>query len=126
VLLSAQGMDLAAIAKVPFSTWGLPELAGFLVAEGADRRHQPRGHLYAIADGEVIPEGGEPEVIFCADEFGPLNLQPRPGRQWAAVSGKSKEPGREPRPAALVVRTVIRCPQVPQVMMPRRTCSAGP
>ena len=32
------------------------------------------------------------------DEFGPLNLQPRPGRQWAAVSGKDKEPGREPRP----------------------------
>jgi hypothetical protein len=22
-------------------------------------------HLYAIADGEVIPEGGEPEVVFC-------------------------------------------------------------
>jgi hypothetical protein len=32
------------------------------------------------------------------DEFGPLNLQPRPGRQWAAVSGKKKEPGRAPRP----------------------------
>ena len=51
-------------------------------------------HLYAIADGEVIPEPGKPEVIFCVDEFGPLNLQPRPGRQWAAVSGKSEEPGR--------------------------------
>jgi transposase len=54
-------------------------------------------HLYAIADGEVIPEPGEPEVIFCVDEFGPLNLQPHPGRQWAAVSGKCKEPGRRPR-----------------------------
>ncbi len=54
-------------------------------------------HLYAIADREVIPEPGEPEVIFC-DESGPLNLQPRPGRQWAAVSGKNKEPGRKPRP----------------------------
>ena len=32
------------------------------------------------------------------DEFGPLNLQPRPGRQWSAVSGKKKEPGRAPRP----------------------------
>jgi hypothetical protein len=32
------------------------------------------------------------------DEFGPLNLQPRPGRQWAAISGKGKEPGRKPRP----------------------------
>ena len=56
------------------------------------------GHLYAIADGEVSPEPGEPGVIFCVDEFGPLNLQPRPGRQWAAVSGKRKEPGRQPRP----------------------------
>jgi transposase len=32
----------------------------------------------AIADREVVPEEGEPEVIFCVDEFGPLNLQPRP------------------------------------------------
>ena len=55
-------------------------------------------HLYAIADREVIPEPGEPQVIFCVDEFGPLNLQPHPGRQWAAVSGKYKEPGRKPRP----------------------------
>ena len=31
------------------------------------------------------------------DEFGLLSLQPRPGRQWAAVSGKSAEPGRAPR-----------------------------
>jgi hypothetical protein len=54
-------------------------------------------HLYAIADGEVIPDAGEPEVIFCADEFGPLNLQPRPGRQWAAISGKNRDPGRAPR-----------------------------
>jgi transposase len=55
-------------------------------------------HLYAIADREVIPDPGEPEVKFCVDELGPLNLQPRPGRQWAAISGKNKEPGREPRP----------------------------
>jgi transposase len=54
--------------------------------------------LYAIADRETAPADGDPEAIFCVDEFGPLNLQPRPGRQWAAVSGKNKEPGREPRP----------------------------
>jgi hypothetical protein len=54
-------------------------------------------HLYAIADREVTPDPSEPEVIFCVDELGPLNLQPRPGRQWAAVSGKNKEPGRAPR-----------------------------
>jgi transposase len=46
----------------------------------------------------VIPEPGEPQVIFCVDEFGSLNLQPRPGRHWAAISGKNAEPGRAPRP----------------------------
>jgi hypothetical protein len=53
--------------------------------------------LYAIADREVLPQDGDPQVVFCMDEFGPLNLQPRPGRQWAAVSGKGKDPGRSPR-----------------------------
>ncbi|MEV6995843.1 IS630 family transposase [Streptomyces sp. NPDC093228] len=54
-------------------------------------------HLYAIADGEVIPEEDEPDVIFCLDEFGPLNLQPHPGRQWAERGGRHKDPDREPR-----------------------------
>ena len=54
-------------------------------------------HLYAIVDGEVISGPGETEIILCVDEFGPLNLQPRPGEQWAAVSGKNAEPGRAPR-----------------------------
>ena len=188
VLLSAQGMDVAAIAKVaftsedrvrdvihnfnadgfsslypryrggrapkftlgqrreikkiakskpaehdlPFSTWSLSKLAEFVVAEGVvdDISHEGlrmllreegvtfqrlktwkaskdpdyavkkarAGHLYAIADCEVVPEPGQPEVIFCVDEFGPLNLQPHPGRQWAAIGGANKEPGRGPRP----------------------------
>jgi transposase len=55
-------------------------------------------HLYAIADGEVIAEEGEPEVVFCMDEFGPLNLQPHPGRHWAERGGKHKDPERGPRP----------------------------
>jgi transposase len=117
---------------LPFSTWSLSKLGEFLVAEGvvddisheglrtmlreegvsfqrlktwktsADPDYAAKKarieHLYAIADRDVIPEDGEPEVIFCVDEFGPLNLQPRPGRQWAAVSGKNAEPGRAPRP----------------------------
>jgi hypothetical protein len=53
--------------------------------------------LYAIADRQASPQDGDPEAVFCVDEFGPLNLQPRPGPQWAAVSGKGKEPGRPPR-----------------------------
>jgi transposase len=117
---------------LPFSTWSLAKLADFLVAEGVvddisheglrvllraegvtfqrlktwkastDPRYQEKKarieQLYAIADRQAPPQDGDPEVIFCVDEFGPLNLQPRPGRQWAAVSGKSKEPGRAPRP----------------------------
>ena len=186
VLLSAQGMDVAAIAKVAFTSedrvrdvirnfnadgfsslypkykggrppkftlpqrreikkiakarpadydllfsWSLPKLAEFLVAGGVvddisheglrlllreegvsfqrlktwktskDPRYAARKarieHLYAIADREITPGTADPEVVFCVDEFGPLNLQPRPGRQWAAIGGKGKEPGRAPR-----------------------------
>jgi transposase len=116
---------------LPFSVWSLAKLAEFLVAEGVvdDISHEglrmllreegvtfqrlktwkastdPQyaakkariEHLYAIADREVTPGAGDPGVIFCLDEFGPLNLQPQPGRQWAAISGKSMEPGRAPR-----------------------------
>jgi hypothetical protein len=69
---------------------------------GKDPQHAAKKarieHLYAIADRGIVPQDSEPEVIFCAGEFGPPNLQPRPGRHWAAVSGKGKEPGRAPRP----------------------------
>jgi transposase len=116
---------------LPFSTWSLAKLADFLVAEGVvdDISHEglrivlreegvtfqrlktwktskdPRyaakkarvEHLYAIADRELSPGTADPEVVFCVDEFGPLNLQPRPGRHWAAIGGKGKEPGRAPR-----------------------------
>jgi transposase len=54
-------------------------------------------HLYASADREITPADGDPAVVVCVDEFGPLNLQPHPGRQRAAISGKGKEPGRAPR-----------------------------
>jgi transposase len=54
-------------------------------------------YLYAIADGEVQPEPGEPTVVFSMDEFGPLNLQPHPGRQWVEVGGRHKDPRRDPR-----------------------------
>ena len=35
--------------------------------------------LYDIADGKAQPKGGDPDVVICYDEFGPLNLQPHPG-----------------------------------------------
>ncbi len=176
VLLSAQGMDVAAIAKVsftspdrvrdvihnfnadgfdslrpkyaggrppkftlpqrqeikkvalgrptdrglPFSTWSLPKLADFLVAEGVvddisheglrlllreegvsfqavktwktstDPDYEAKKNrvlaLYAIADGRTEPGPHDPTVVICLDEFGPLNLQPHPGKQWAPIA----------------------------------------
>jgi transposase len=48
--------------------------------------------LYAIADGLVGPGPDDPTVVICMDEFGPLNLQPHPGRQWApAATGKGEQ-----------------------------------
>ena len=58
--------------------------------------------LYAIADDRAKPGTGDPTVIFCMDEFGPLNLQPHPGRQWAQVAagkGDSTAPRRRRRRA---------------------------
>ena len=51
--------------------------------------------LYAIADGTAKPRRGDPTVVFCMDEFGPLNLQPHPGRHWAPVG--TDDPGRPRR-----------------------------
>lgn len=42
--------------------------------------------LYDIADGKAEPGPRDPTVVICMDEFGPLNLQPHPGRQWAPVA----------------------------------------
>jgi transposase len=112
---------------LPFSTWSLAKLADFLVAEGVvdDISHEglrallrEEGvsfqaiktfkvsndpdfeakknrvlELYDIADGKVKPKRGDPTVVFCVDEFGPLNLQPHPGRQWAPVAAGKGDPG---------------------------------
>ena len=42
--------------------------------------------LYEIADGKGEPQDRDPEVVICFDEFGPLNLQPHPGHQWAPAA----------------------------------------
>ncbi len=58
--------------------------------------------LYAIADGRRRHGPGEPTVVICCDEFGPLNLQPHPGRQWAPVvigKGEQERPRRRRRRA---------------------------
>lgn len=124
--------------KLPFSTWSLAKLADFLVAEGVVEDISHEGlrvllreegvsfqriktwkvstdpdfeakknrilELYAIADGEVEPGEGDPTVIFCMDEFGPLNLQPHPGRQWAPVGDKDKNRPRRRRRRATYKR----------------------
>jgi transposase len=35
--------------------------------------------LYDLADGKAQPAPGDPDVVVCYDEFGPLNLQPHLG-----------------------------------------------
>ena len=116
---------------LPFSTWSLSKLADFLVAEGVvddisyeglrvllheagvsfqrlktwKRSRDPAFeakknrilHLYGLMDGtaDVLP--GDPDVVLCVDEFGPLNVQPHPGRQWATRAGGGPRPRRRRR-----------------------------
>ncbi|HEX5535318.1 MAG TPA: transposase [Actinomycetales bacterium] len=49
--------------------------------------------LYAIADGKREPGKDDPTVVMCMDEFGPLNLQPHPGRHWAPRAQGSGDQG---------------------------------
>ncbi len=48
--------------------------------------------LYAIADGKAEPQPDDPRIVFCMDEFGPLNLMPHPGKQWAQVAAGKGDP----------------------------------
>jgi transposase len=116
---------------LPFSTWSLAKLAEFLVAEGVvdDISHEglrallrQEGvsfqhlktwkqscdpdfeakknrilHLYRLTDGTHDVQPGDPEVGICIDEFGPLNLQPHPGRQWTTRAGGGPRPRRRRR-----------------------------
>ena len=111
---------------LPFSTWSLAKLAEFLVAEGVvdDISHEglrallrEEGvsfqviktfkhsndpdfeakknrvlELYDIADGKAEPGPDDPTIVFCMDEFGPLNLQPHPGKQWAPIATGKGDP----------------------------------
>ena len=54
-------------------------------------------HLYGLMDGTNDVEPGDPEVVICLDEFGPLNLQPHPGRQWTTRGGGGVVPRRRRR-----------------------------
>jgi transposase len=123
---------------LPFSTWSLAKLAEFLVAEGVvddisheglrvllrkeqvsfqaiktfkastDPDYEAKKNrvlqLYDIAEGRAKPKRSDPSVVFSMDEFGPLNLLPRPGKQWAPVvsrasTGNPRKPRRRRRRA---------------------------
>ena len=109
----------------PFSTWSLTKLADHLVRKGVvddisheglrallreegvsfqaiktwkesnDPDYEDKKNrileLYELADGKAQPRPGDPEVVICYDEFGPLNLQPHPGRQWAERDGREAQ-----------------------------------
>jgi transposase len=62
--------------------------------------------LYEIADGKRKPKKRDPTVVVCMDEFGPLNLLPRPDKQWAPriVEGGSREVPRRRRRRATYTR----------------------
>jgi transposase len=111
---------------LPFSTWSLPKLADFLVAEGVvddisheglrallreegvsfqavktwktstDPDYEAKKNrvleLSAMADGAAEPGPDDPTVVICMDEFGPLNLMPHPGRQWAPIAAGKGDP----------------------------------
>ena len=110
-----------------FSTWSLTKLAAYLAAAGIARvsRESVRQILRsggvswqatktwkASTDPEFLakmhraldlydnpPEDGR---VICADEFGPLNLQPRPGRAWRPAA--RAQPKRDFAPDS-VIRT---------------------
>jgi len=48
-------------------------------------------------DGTVDAQARDPDVVICVDAFGPLNLQPHPGRQWALRGGGGAVPRRRRR-----------------------------
>ncbi|HYB29897.1 MAG TPA: IS630 family transposase [Solirubrobacteraceae bacterium] len=106
----------------PFSIWSLTKLAEYLVDKGVveDISHEQlrtilRNNgvsfqrlktwkeskdpdyeakkervlsLYRLADGTRKRRHDDPDHVGCLDEFGPLNLQPHPGRQWACEGGR--------------------------------------
>ena len=126
---------------LPFSTWSLAKLADFLVAEGVVDDISHEGLRILLREEGVsfqrlktwktsrtpttrprrpgsststpsptarsYPRTASPKSIFCMDEFGPLNLQPHPGRQWAERGGKHKDPtaNRAARRRATYTRT---------------------
>ena len=89
---------------LPFSTWSLAKLAEFLVAEGVVDDISHEGLRVLLREEGVSfqviktwKQSSDPEVVICVDGFGPLNLQPHPGRQWTTHGGGAARPRRRRR-----------------------------
>ncbi|MFF5265284.1 IS630 family transposase [Actinomadura viridis] len=103
--------------ELPFSTWSLSKLAEHLVATGvvasisreSVRRILREGGIgwqatktwKTSSDPDFMPkmaavldlyDNPPPEGrVVCVDEFGPLNLQPRPGRTWRPEGAPARQ-----------------------------------
>src|SRR6266699_4533304 len=75
VLLREEGVSFQAI-----KTWKLSNDPDF------EAKKNRVLELYDLADGTRKRRRGDPHVVSCVDEFGSLNLQPHPGKQWAPVA----------------------------------------
>ena len=56
--------------------------------EGVERprlrgEEEPNSRALRPRRRKAQPAPGDPDVVVCYDEFGPLNLQPHPGHHWA-------------------------------------------
>src|SRR5207248_1641168 len=72
------------------------------VKQSNDPDYEPKKNrvleLYDIAEGRTQPGPDDPVVVFSMDEFGPLNLLPRPGKQWTPkISRQEKGDPTSPR-----------------------------
>ena len=47
--------------------------------------------LYDIADGKTAPGDGDPQIVFCMDEFGPLSLLPPTGQAVGACGDQGRQ-----------------------------------
>ncbi|MFD7336789.1 helix-turn-helix domain-containing protein [Streptomyces violascens] len=110
VLLSAQGMPVARIAEVTFTSEDrVRDVIHNFNADGFDSLYPKykggRPRTFTLPERREIAKSkpAEHDLPFLTwsltkmDEFGPLNLMPHPGRQWAEHGGKHKNPDREPR-----------------------------
>jgi len=61
--------------------------------------------LYDIADSKAAMGEDDPQVVICMDEFGPLNIMPRPGKQWAAGPELRRAGAKRRRRRATYTRT---------------------